>query len=169
MIWCSWLRMWTFAVIWCFLVPGYECNKHKIIQHNFLHIRVLNFPSPKNTTSQALFDRLLIQSISGFSCCIHSESMGPWWIASLMQQMRLPLDMQAIQSHLHSLGQANLIMNAVMIGRYTWVVDHSCSLWMRDIVVAFIYGGCKMELRYCMCCLAVTTLWALAEGIGFSW
>lgn len=88
--------------------------------------RALDF---KNTT-QVQFEGnvwLLLQSISWFPGYIHSESMGPWWIVSLMLQMRLPLNMQATQSHLQSLGQANLIMNAVMIGSYTWVADHSCS------------------------------------------
>lgn len=35
--------------------------------------------------------------------------------------------MQAIQSHMHSPGEATLIMNEIMIGSYTCVVDDSCS------------------------------------------
>lgn len=66
----------------------------------------------------------------------------------LMQQMRLALHMQAIQSHLHSLGQANLIMNEVMIGSYTCVVDHSCS---------FLNKGCVSGLN----------IWRLLNGTVF--
>lgn len=54
-----------------------------------------------------------------------------------MQQMRLALHMQAIQSHLHSLGQANLNMNEVMIGSYTCAVDHSCSFLKKGCVSGF--------------------------------
>lgn len=57
---------------------------------------------------------------------------------SLKQQMRLPLCMQAIQSHLHSPGQAYLIMNEVMIGSYTCVVDHNCS---------FLNEGCERGFK----------------------
>lgn len=83
--------------------------------------RVLDFPSRKHN---------LTSFIPTAPCSFHLthytfRKYGT--LVNLMQQMRLPLHMQAVQSHSHSLGQANLIMNEVMIGSYTWVVDHSCS------------------------------------------
>lgn len=121
-------------------------HNNTVLTNHLNDMNILWISQVENTTSQTPSEGsfwLLIQPISGFPRCIHSESTGPWWIVSLMQQMRLPLNMQAIQSHLHSLGQANLIMNEVMIGSYTWVVDHSCS---------FLNEGCRSFFNICWLC-----------------
>lgn len=89
------------------------------------HIMCWIFSSRKHNLCKMY---LKLGSVCEFPSCICSGSMGPWWLVSFkQQQMRLPFHMQAIQSHMHSPGQANLIMNEVVIGSYTCVVDHSCS------------------------------------------
>ncbi len=77
-----------------------------------------------------------------------SESVGLWWIVSLMQQMRFPLHMQAIQSHLHSPGQANLVVNEVMMGATLELLIPAVHFELKDVVVVLVYGGCWCFVTY---------------------
>lgn len=64
--------------------------------------------------------------------------------------------MQAIQSHLHSPRQANLIKNEAVIGIYSYaIVDHNCSFLNEGCESGFsiwwLFNGALF--LYFMCCV----------------
>lgn len=127
--------------------------------------------SSRKHNLRKMYLKAALGSVCEFPSSICLGSMGPWWLVSFkqQQQMRLPFHMQAIQSHMHSPGQANLIMNEVVIGSYTCVVDHSCSYPNEVCVSGFnIWWLVK---RSCVACVVyqcnMSELWQLSTICEF--